>query len=917
MSRTSDQFSLPATPSLTGACGRADLLFALASVQKNAAHEITGRELALAEIFGFFPEPEEQSPEKKTGQITDEVPPDKKTSGIETTACPDVFNPYRLVAVETVEAPEAGQAQRQDAKDSGTLTPADMAPWDALQPLPHCLPLVPWSRLWPKLRQAVATRHPAGIDYSCLTDGLARGLSLRQLPRLTRLAWPDPLTVILDFSDRLTPYWDDWHWLRLQVQTRLHKQARFFRLHGVPNQPLQALINGKPSGRFEDWPRLNAGSTLLLVSDLGMVDPGHPWPGACWQNHLNAYRRQGVRVVVLAPVSARHVQPALVNAAETVRLSPDSTLRPLSRMRADQENAFSAKAKDDTAGNTLLAMLAVATRAEPALLRALRRCLPDAGSDAGLEGEVWCHEHLDTSALACAVSPFAVNAWRAEFRKLDETLQQRVLTCLREWHAPLPQAIHHEETLLWFYLTDYQAVAKEAANIQKARAFFERVTHSLQDKDSLSRNPAAYALQLQLADRHVHWAAPVLAAHEGYMTPLSVAVTLADTERSTSLPDGLKPIAWLQALPAQTPQALNLIQQADLSLSLSADYTPETAAPGASPLAGLALDRPVVLWAWDKDGQALVYRPWHWQTTPRDHAPVLPELLSLPDEALTPEASLCILTGRQQLRIERLARPSWAVGMGQDRYGLYADQELKGITQRFRWINPGTFLMGSPKDEPERLDGERQHQVTLTQGYWLADSACTQALWQAVMGENPSHFKDNPDNPVENVSWDDVQAFIQRLNRSLPGLSARLPSEAEWEYACRAGTSTPFSFGKNITTEQVNYDGNYPYPGGAKGECREKTLPVKSLPANPWGLYEMHGNVWEWCVDWYGDYESRLVIDPTGPREGSGRVLRGGSWYSYARRTRSADRSRDTPAERYGRSGFRLALGRTGVSPAG
>ena len=464
-------------------------------------------------------------------------------------------------------------------------------------------------------------------------------------------------------------------------------------------------------------------------------------------------------------------------------------------------------------------------------------------------------------------------------------------------------------------MTDCQAEAKEAANLHKAREFFKKVTHSLQDKDNISRNPAAYALQLQLADRHVHWAAPILATHEPYMIPLSVAVTLADTERSTSLPDGLDPIAWLQALPVQTPQTLNLIQQADLSLSLNADFTPETAASGASPLAGLALNRPVVLWALDEGGQPLTYQPWHWQTAPRDNAPVLPELLSLPDESLKPAASLRILTGRQQIRFERLAMPSWAAGMGQDNDGLCADLEFKGITQRFRWINPGMFMMGSSNDEAERFDNELQHQVTLTRGYWLADTTCTIALWEAVMDKNTSTFKENPDNPVENVSWDDVQAFIQRLNQSLPGLSSRLPSEAEWEYACRGGTSTPFSFGENITTEQVNYNGGYPYAGGVKGEYRGKTLPVKSLPTNSWGLYGIHGNVWEWCADWYGDYESGMAVDPAGPRDGSDRVLRGGSWFSHAGYTRSASRGRNIPAVRYDYYGFRLALGRTGKSP--
>ena len=259
----------------------------------------------------------------------------------------------------------------------------------------------------------------------------------------------------------------------------------------------------------------------------------------------------------------------------------------------------------------------------------------------------------------------------------------------------------------------------------------------------------------------------------------------------------------------------------------------------------------------------------------------------------------------------------WAREWGQDQFGLFMILEFQGIQHCFRWMRPATFMMGSPEDEPERYEGEKQHLVTLTQGFWLSDSVCTQALWQAVMGGNPSRFQDNINNPAENVSWDDVQRFIEHLNQSQPGLWARLPTEAEWEYACRAGTSTPFSLGDNITTEQVNYYGNYPYAGAAKGEFREKTVPVKSLPANRWGLYEIHGNVWEWCADWYGDYESESVVDPTGPGNGSDRVLRGGSWMYGASDMRSANRGVSTPDGRHGSFGFRLALGRTGVSPAG
>lgn len=253
--------------------------------------------------------------------------------------------------------------------------------------------------------------------------------------------------------------------------------------------------------------------------------------------------------------------------------------------------------------------------------------------------------------------------------------------------------------------------------------------------------------------------------------------------------------------------------------------------------------------------------------------------------------------------------PSWASDWGEDEIGVYADFRIGTERQRCRWIPPGRFLMGSPEDEPERFDDEVQHSVVLSRGYWLADTACTQALWQAVTGQNPSQFKGDAQAPVEQVSWEDVQGFLGELNRRVPGLEAGLPTEAQWEYACRAGTTTPFSFGAQIMPEQVNYDGNRPYAGGEKGEYRERTVAVKSLPPNGWGLYEMHGNVWEWCADWHGEYGPEERTDPAGPASGDSRVLRGGAWRLNAKFCRSARRTGVGPDGRFYLFGFRLAPG--------
>jgi formylglycine-generating enzyme required for sulfatase activity len=238
-------------------------------------------------------------------------------------------------------------------------------------------------------------------------------------------------------------------------------------------------------------------------------------------------------------------------------------------------------------------------------------------------------------------------------------------------------------------------------------------------------------------------------------------------------------------------------------------------------------------------------------------------------------------------------------------------------------IAPGSFTMGSPSSELGRDNDERQHIVTLIKGYWLGKYEVTQGQWQAVMGSNPGNFKNAGANaPVENVSWTDAMEFCRKLTdqeraagRLPAGYAYSLPTEAQWEYACRAGSDTAFGFG-NDEGSLWQY-GNYCDRSNTNGvdwqdrnhdDGYDKTAPVGHYKLNAWGLYDMHGNVWEWCADWYGDYPSGAVTDPTGPTSGSCRVGRGGGWVIYATRCRSANRDSRGPGSRYYDLGFRLAL---------
>lgn len=231
---------------------------------------------------------------------------------------------------------------------------------------------------------------------------------------------------------------------------------------------------------------------------------------------------------------------------------------------------------------------------------------------------------------------------------------------------------------------------------------------------------------------------------------------------------------------------------------------------------------------------------------------------------------------------------------------------VPSINYKMVYISPGTFMMGRPSGEPERDSDERQHKVTLTNGFYMGATEITQSQWKTIMGNNPSQFKGN-NRPVENVSWNDCQEFIRKLNRQEGGNKYRLSTEAEWEYACRAGTTTPFYTGNCISTDQANYNGNYPMPECSKGRYRKKTIEVASFPPNAWGLYDMHGNVWEWCQDWFADYPSSHVKNPEGPSSGSYRVNRGGGWNDYARYCRSALRYVSIPGYRLINLGVRLA----------
>ena len=240
-------------------------------------------------------------------------------------------------------------------------------------------------------------------------------------------------------------------------------------------------------------------------------------------------------------------------------------------------------------------------------------------------------------------------------------------------------------------------------------------------------------------------------------------------------------------------------------------------------------------------------------------------------------------------------RTAVMVDCGEDSFGRSASVVIAGVKVTFRYCAPGRFLMGSPESEVGRFDDEGPaHEVELTQGFWMAEVPVTQRLWEAVARSNPSRFK-GADQPVEKVSWFDCDGWMGKANSVTGGLNLRFPTEAEWEYAARAGTTGPRYGGLDLIAW---HDAN----------SGKQTHPVRQKIANAWGLYDMLGNVWEWCSDGHMGYQSGRVTDPIGPRWGSSRVSRGGGWNEDAGDVRFAYRRGVDPSLRYRNLGLRPVL---------
>ncbi len=799
-------------------------------------------------------------------------------------------------------------------------------------------PLLPMARLMPFLFNGLAkTTGGSGLDHRLLMRRIEQGRPLQRLPKRQRLRWPQRLQIIVDTCQRLEPYWADFEGIVQQMQTLLGKEAvqtLRFDENTLGSETCYCLPwPTQDHDQWLVWQTPQPDVAILILSDLGVDDNR---AAISWQRQLKCLQYHPSPIVTLSPACRSPDHQRLYHS-----LSPNPLNDAHHLPRHPVRNGFTIHQPGEQSIADILIWLSPLPLVDTGLLRRLRVELQWGNS--ALETLIWNHPNVRDIGLGIQVKPTVAKKYQQLFQQrfLDKDNTQRFWDIVQQ---------HHENAFLGLKQLERFKQCEVEETIEPAmRAYFQSLCASTIQSDN---DPAQQrALQLQCRTVLASLSGSIWNSNLRDLAYDLYAIAHRDEIRDGQWPEQFDPgfdperLGWvIDKQVVQDKQQWLIVQIDDQGQALCVPDSGDNAV--VTPIAEFEA------FQWVPPLLTASQRKQQTTTIPRNGL-----TLTLPEND-----TVRVETQALTLELEAIHRPSWASKIwrdadglrcsiawlnqeldvfwqvsknaangnwrwpppfGEDAYGLYVDLSVNNVTQRFRWIEPGTFWMGSPEDEPERewsgnegwKGSETLHQVTLTQGYWLADSAVTQAFWQAVMGDNPSHFKDNVNNPVEQISWQDAQLFIEKLNSMLPGLSAQLPSEAQWEYTCRAGTSTPFSFGANITPQQVNYDGNFPYADGQKGQDRQQTVPVKSLSANPWGLYEMHGNVWEWCADvWQQQMSSDPVTNPlmTDTGGGASRVVRGGSWNYYGGFVRSAFRHESTPDFRFNDLGLRLALGQAG-----
>ena len=740
------------------------------------------------------------------------------------------------------------QPFRYESRGKLSLPPPPPLRWGWRNPPqapPESIPIAKKSVVHPRLRAAVSSLSPGlAIDLPKVLRRLARMESMDDFPRKRLRRWGRQILVVVDHSDRLVPFFED--------QAQLCRQLKALTPEGAITQlfcrdPNDEFVFVDAAGEYDTW-QFGAPSRVIVLSDLGVLQRGRSEElRQRWVQWGRKLADHGFSVVALVPFP---IQVAGHDLRREFHLVP--------WQRAAQHYVLD-EIRRSCLVDKLLTAASPVVRLEPGLLRSLRMAIPEA-PDASLESDVWQHpvvtsRHVDAATLDRRAME---ERYCPTFAALPSVDRARFLTAIRAWRCGFSNSPE-----VWF---------QELLNL---------------DVDSQRIVESLFPGDMQDAISGIHDLAT--RAMQGEEKRSSVALR----EYGGRAVDWLSVDAWNDS---RIRQAVHDLWEA----------SPTKRPPSHSGM-DPALIRP-------NGGQvrvALRQRGAALGLVDDDRS------VGSPIASITTGSRLVTVTPAElrQSFWKSGRAPSWASDWGRDQYGAWVEFQIKRlgaagasggvdprgpITQRMRWIPPGTFQMGSPGAEPGRFQDEGpQHPVTLTRGFWLFDTLVTQELWRAVMGDNPSHFSGDR-RPVEQVRWDDAQRFSAQLNERFGEQVFVLPGEAQWEYACRAGTTSAYSFGDDPALLD-----EYAWYGSNSGNA---THDVATKKPNAWGLFDMHGNVLEWCQDyWVSSYDGGAVVDPAGPSEGLNRVLRGGSWNFIAQYARSAYRFYYVPGSRNSFIGFRCA----------
>jgi formylglycine-generating enzyme required for sulfatase activity len=879
-----------------GLCGRADLAEILGRQGLEAAQE-------LAELLEY----DWQAPQPEQTLLSQQEGPAAPLSDSENNQ--EVKFSKEPLADIPFWRPEEYEYFAEEKEDAPPTSSTGSTGYQGWQQRPLQAPeqhlLAPWSELHPRLRShlsALRTGHTLDVDLA--VRRICRGHFLAELPRQRRRRWGPHVQFIEDRSIRLVPFWQDQQYLRKKLIQTIAAD-RLSRAVWRDGRGLSV-----PQSR-EDYRQGYClpppGSTVLVAGDLGASMQGKSTLWQWWLAFGREIQAAECRPLALCPLEKAHLPQELTAVWDII---------PWTEISQSVDNR-------EKRCERLLRLISPAIRIEPGFLRAVRRLL---GRDADITTELdaWNHPAISSrSSAGASLHPDYTQKLRKAFiSKEPEALRQQVLAILRQWRGYLPEEIWYEEML---NLDSKSLRGIPGEDQDNAHQYFQGFcaemtagpdTAAGADQEWLKRIEAR-------ADRNL-WDNPCVGRQL-----MQTVYDLHRHEPDYQPPEGFDP-GMIDTRDAPLKKFIAVQAGGELQ------FVPHTLSRtgNGSPLALLSSRNGIVQYTFS--GQQDVTDELKTETTGIQRLKMeisgQQEHISLPAVA----DQLHIRTDCEQLTLRRCTLPdfSWADGMGRDYFGLWAEFVVQGkdgpVRQRMRWIPPGRFLMGSPEDESGRFDDEGpQHLVNIKNGFWLFDTPVTQKLWQAVIGDNPSRFK-TPDRPVEQVSWNDCQKFVEKINLQVPDLNLSLPSEAQWEYSCRAGSSTALYTGEIEIIGERNAPAldDIAWYGGNSGrnfeldngydtsDWKEKqyddkqagTHPVAQKQANAWGLYDMLGNVWEWVADpWHGDYDrapedgriwkdDKPVVD---------RVLRGGSWDDTAGYCRSACRYRYEPDSRDDVIGFR------------